>query len=266
MPEKNSISPKDLNSLIGTPNVPEIVDVCVDVDFDDDPYLIPCSWRHPYCDVDGLTEKLDGKPAVIVCQKGMKLSQGVTALLNARGIYAQFLTGGMYGWRDQTDTMRIPFQAIPLSNLWVTYNSLRIDDIACAWLIRRFVDRTSEFLFVAPEVSQAVVEKFNANPLSFDDVRAARTSETSGFDRMRGVFALDAPALDRMALVIKGTISNQHPIHSAAPGLLALAVGVTHQYQDNHMRLSAGFMLFDALYAWASDGYEKGQDWPGERS
>lgn len=266
MPEPNVIYPKELNKLIGTSDVSAIVDICVETDFADDPYLIPGSWRHPFNDVDGLAKKLHGKCAIIVCQKGKKLSQGVAALLTARGVNARFLAGGMHAWRDAAETMRIPFKALPRHSLWVTHDGPGVDAIACAWLIRRFVDHKAEFIFVAPEVCQDVADKFHAASIDISDTHTFDISAESGFDRMLGVFGLSSNALNRMAQVVRGTVSKHEPQHSVADGLLALSVGVSHQYQDDQMRLSVGLVLFDALYAWARDGYEKGRDWPSERS
>ncbi len=76
----NEISPANLMRLVGTPQSPAIVDVCIDDDFAEDPHLIPGAFRHPYGDLAGLTARLGDKDTVVVCQKGLKLSHGVAAL------------------------------------------------------------------------------------------------------------------------------------------------------------------------------------------
>jgi len=154
MAAPNEISVPQLLRLIGLADAPLIVDVCTDADFSDDPYLIPGSFRHPHTDIAGLKSRLKGAPCVIVCQKGAKLSQGVTARLRAEGIAAEYLAGGQFAWRDHPQAMRIPIAAVPPSvdgaTLRVTRQRPKIDRIACPWLIRRFVDRAARFLFVSP--------------------------------------------------------------------------------------------------------------------
>ena len=84
MPSPTEITVPQLHRLIGTPQAPVIVDVCIDEDFRADPRLIPGSFRHPFHDIEALAERLRGKRTVVVCQKGRKLSQGAAALLRAR--------------------------------------------------------------------------------------------------------------------------------------------------------------------------------------
>lgn len=88
MAAPNEITSAQLRRLIGTPECPVIVDISIDPDFEDDPNLIanliPGAFRHPHTDVPGLINRLDGRPCVITCQQGIKLSQGLTALLRAQ--------------------------------------------------------------------------------------------------------------------------------------------------------------------------------------
>jgi rhodanese-related sulfurtransferase len=117
MAAPNEISCKNLLRLIGMPERPVIVDISIDPDFSEDPFLIPGSIRHPHTNFEGLIARLNGRNCIIVCQKGIKLSQGLTSRLRGRGIDAQYLEGGMYGWREMPDAPRIPFAALPTSNL-----------------------------------------------------------------------------------------------------------------------------------------------------
>lgn len=84
MAAPNEITSAQLLRLIGTPECPVIVDISIDPDFEDDPNLIPGAFRHPHTDVLGLIKRLDGRPCVITCERGIKLSQGLTALLQAK--------------------------------------------------------------------------------------------------------------------------------------------------------------------------------------
>lgn len=106
MPAPHQITPAQLNRLIGTAECPEIVDVCIDEDFAKDPHLTPGSCRHGHTIIPSLIIQLKATPAVTVCQKCRKLSQGVAAWLRSEGPQADHLQGGIYGWRDATGLSR----------------------------------------------------------------------------------------------------------------------------------------------------------------
>lgn len=266
MPAPNEITPQQLLRLIGTPDCPAIVDICIGPDFAEDPYLIPGSFRHPHTDIAGLVDRLKGRPCVIVCQKGLKLSQGLTAWLRSEGIAAEYLSGGMYGWRDTKGAPRVPAGALPApvegATLWVTRHRPKIDRIACPWLIRRFVDPAARFLFVAPPEVAGVADRYGATPFDVEDVFWSHRGEYCTFDTMLSEFALETEALGRMAEIIRGADTNRHDLTPQSAGLLALSVGLSRQYRDDQAQMEAGLAIYDALYRWARDGINEGHDWP----
>ena len=266
----SEITPSQLNRLIGTPDCPDLIDVCIDADFEADPFLIPGSRRHPHTDLAGLKARLtpEGR-TVIICQKGKKLSQGVAAWLAGDGIAAEYLSGGVQGWRDAPDTMRIPVSALPPpvdgQTLWVTRHRPKIDRIACPWLIRRFVDPNARFLFVSPSEVTSVADRFGATPFDIEDVFWSHRGDKCTFDTMCAEFNLASPALDRLAQIVRGADTDRHDLHPAAAGLLAISVGLSRQFRNDQAQLQAGLALYDALYRWARDGYDEGHDWPVAR-
>lgn len=269
MPALNEISVSQLNRLIGTPVCPEVIDISLDQDFTADPYLIPGSRRHPHTEVSGLVSSLQGRHVVVTCQKGIKLSQGMAAWLQSEGIEAEYLAGGMYGWRAAQDTMRVPFAVLPApvggSMLWVTRHRPKIDRIACPWLIRRFVDRQARFLFVSPAEVAGVAERYGAVPFDVEGTFWSHRGERCSFDTMLEELQLSSPALQRLAEVVRGADTNRHDLHPVCAGLLAVSVGLSRQYRNDQVQLMAGMALYDALYRWARDGYEEGHDWPAVR-
>ncbi|EPX80227.1 chromate resistance protein ChrB domain-containing protein [Litoreibacter arenae] len=249
----SEISPTALMRLIGTPDAPTILDVCIDADFADDPRLIPTARRWPHPEIGGF----DGAgPVVVVCQKGLKLSHGAAAFLRAKGIAAEALEGGIYAWRDAGLPL-IPAAAIP-APLWVTRHRPKIDRIACPWLIRRFVDPSAQFMFVPPSEVPAVAEKFGATPFDVEGVAFSHVGERCSFDTMLDAFKLDTEPLQTMATVIRAADTNRHDLAPEAAGLLALSVGLSRQYKDDSAQLEAGMALYDALYRWARDGQGEG--------
>ena len=103
MTSPTQITVSQLSRLVGLPDAPVLVDVCIDEDFADDPRLLPTAFRHPYQDIAALAPKLAGERVVVICQKGRKLSQGAAAVLRNCGIAAESLEGGVFGWRDVED-------------------------------------------------------------------------------------------------------------------------------------------------------------------
>lgn len=269
MAAPNEISVPQLLRLIGLPDAPVIVDVSIDPDFSDDPFLIPGAFRHPHDDFSGLKARLCGRACVVICQQGIKLSQGMAAQLRADGLHAEYLQGGNFAWRDHQDAPRVPAAAIPPfvngATLWVTRHRPKIDRIACPWLIRRFVDQNARVLFVAPAQVLGVAERYNATPFDIEDVFWSHRSDACTFDTMLAEFDLQTPALMRLATVIRAADTNTHDLAPQAAGLLALSVGLSRQYRDDTAQLEAGMAIYDALYRWARDGTDEGHDWPAER-
>ncbi len=269
MPAPNEITCAKLLRLIGTPECPVIVDISIDPDFEADPYLIPGSFRHSHRNRDSLLTKLDGRKCVLTCQKGIKLSQGLAAWLRAEGVEAEYLSGGMHGWRDAPGMMRIPAAKIPDAvdgaTLWVTRHRPKIDRIACPWLIRRFIDPGARFLFVSPQEVAGVGDRYGATPFDVEGVYFSHRGDRCSFDTFLEEFELTSDPLRRMADVIRGADTDRLDLAPQAAGLLAISVGLSRMYSDDQKQLRAGMELYDAFYRWARDGFEEGHDWPASR-
>ena len=269
MAAPNEITPAQLLRLIGSPEAPVIVDISIDADFAADPYLVPTSFRHPHTDLPGLRDRLQGRACVVLCQKGAKLSQGMVAHLRADGCAAEYLSGGMYGWRAAQGTVRVPATILPPhvdgTTLWVTRHRPKIDRIACPWLIRRFVDPGARFLFVSPSEVMGVADRYGATPFDVDGAFWSHRGAHCTFDTMLDEFALHTPALDRLACVIRAADTNRHDLAPQAAGLLALSAGLARQYRDDQAQPGAGMALYDAFYRWARDGADEGHACPTGR-
>lgn len=266
MPSPSEITVQQLSRLVGTPSAPRIVDICVDDDFRADPRLIPTSLRFAFENVAQLAPKLQGKRVVIVCHRGRKLSQGAAAILRDLGIMAESLAGGIVAWRDAGEPL-IPAKALPDRNadgrtVWVTRHRPKIDRIACPWLIRRFVDPTAQFLFVAPCEVLAVAEKFHATPFDIEDVFWSHRGEACTFDTMIGEFCLETAPLKHLATIVRAADTNRHDLAPQAAGLLAASLGLSRMYRDDLEQLDAGMGLYDAFYRWCRDALDEGHDWP----
>lgn len=255
MPVLNKTSAATLNHLIGTPECPELIDVCVDTDFLEDPYLIPGSRRHSHDDLAGLERRLSPDThTVFICQKGKKLSQGVTAWWTAKGGYASYLEGGVQGWDTVPNSGRIPFTALPAAadneTLWVTDSSRRISQLAAAWLIRRFIDNKARILFVSPSEVDGVAEHFGAMPFCTHTDSEAHAS----LDLMLETFQLTSFALKRIAKIVRAIDRPNAGSDTTAPGLRVLFDGLSRQFCNHNEELQVALTIFDALYRAARDG------------
>ncbi|WP_342237741.1 chromate resistance protein ChrB domain-containing protein [Inquilinus sp. OTU3971] len=268
MPSNIEITVPQLSRLVGLPNAPTIVDVRTPEDFEADPRLLPASQRRDFRSVSAWASELASRQVVVVCQKGLKLSQGVTAWLLHEGIRAETLEGGFEAWRDAggllVETGRLPPPDAAGRTVWVTRARPKVDRIACPWLIRRFVDPQAVFLFVAASEVPAVADRFQATPFDIDGVFWSHRGERCTFDTMIEEFGLASGPLDRLATVIRGADTARLDLAPQAAGLLAASLGLSRMYRDDLDQLAAGLPLYDAFYRWCRDATEETHNWPSK--
>ena len=264
MPALNEITPQQLSRLIGTPECPVLIDVCTDDDFNTDARLIPGARRHPFHKIEDLVPELSGQKVIVICFKGLKLSQGAAALLRHHGITCETLQGGNIAWR-KADLPLVPIDKIPMqpdgTTLWVTRHRPKIDRIACPWLIRRFVDPRAKFLFVAPAQVHNVAEKFNASAFDVEDCFWTHRGENCTFDTMVDEFGLNTQAMQKLATIIRGADTDRHDLAPEAAGLMAASLGLSRIYRNDLEQLQAGIHLYDAFYRWARDASDETHTW-----
>ena len=257
MPSTTEITVSQLSRLIGLPQTPIILDVRGQEEFAADPRLIPGAQRYDPEENTCSTTRLERQSAIVVCQHGLHLSQGLSAWLRHRGVAAQTLEGGFAAWRTGGHLL-IPADKVPARDaqgrtVWVTRARPKIVRIACPWLIRRFIDREAVFLFVAPSEVMAVSKQFTATPF---DVRGAfwdDRGERCTFDVMVEEFALGLDALARLAVIVRGADTGQLDLTPQSPGLLAASLGYSRMYRDDLAQLEAAMPLYDAFYRWCRD-------------
>ncbi len=266
MPSPNEITIPQLARLIGTPNAPIVYDVRIDDDFEAHSNFIPTAIRHPHNNIASLAQELRGQNVIIYCQKGKKLSQGAMAVLRQSGVRAESLQGGYLAWKDARQ-MLVPAAKVPdgvncNGSICVTRHRPKIDRMACPWLIRRFIDKRAQFLFVAPSEVLEVGEKFNAIPFDVEDVFWSHRGECCTFDTMLEEFELQSDALKRLATIVCGADTNRLDLAPESAGLLAASLGMSRMYRDDWEQLEAGLALYDAFYRWARDASDEVHDWP----
>jgi rhodanese-related sulfurtransferase len=261
-----SISPDKLIRLIGVPNAPMLIDIRPDEDFAADPRMIPGAVRRSHHDLPNWAPGLAGKSVIVICRQGQHLSDGTAAWLRHGDVAAEILEGGQAAWNEaRLPTVRadvIPLRDGQGRTIWVTRSRPKIDRIACAWLIRRFVDLSAVFLFVAPSAVAKVAERFNATPFDVEHVFWSHRGELCTFDVMVQEFGLSTPALDRLATMVRAADTARLDLSPEAPGLLAASLGLSRMYDDDLEQLSAGLLLYDAFYRWCRDATRETHNWP----
>ena len=140
---------------------------------------------------------------------------------------------------------------------WVTRERPKIDRIACPWLIRRFIDPRAEFLYVPSAEVRAVAKAEHAIPYDVPEVESAQRGELSSFDAFVADFGLGDAALAELALIVRGADTGKPELTPQSPGLLAVSLGLSLNYPDDHAMLEQGMVIYDALYAWIRSAQTK---------
>jgi rhodanese-related sulfurtransferase len=266
MPAPTIVTAQQLARRIGLPDAPLLIDVRIEEDAAADPRFLPGATRRSHHDVADWAGAFAGRDVTVICQKGLKLSQGVAAWLRHAGAAAESLEGGFEAWRDAGLPLVSPAHVPPRDSagrtLWVTRARPKVDRIACPWLIRRFVDPGAVFLFVAPAEVAAVADRFAATPFDIEGVFWSHRGELCTFDVMLDEFALHTPALDRLALIVRGADTARPDLAPEAAGLLAASLGLSRMHRDDLAQLDAGLALYDAFYRWARDATDETHNWP----
>ena len=144
---------------------------------------------------------------------------------------------------------------------WVTRKNANVDRIACPWLIKRFIDKDAEFLFVPAEEVGAVAQRDGAIPF---DVKGAELGHVDGrcsFESILVKFKLSDPVLQRLARIVHGAdVSADINIVPESAGLKAIAHGfaLTHGEND-HEKIRLETPMYDALYAWCQNADADGK-------
>jgi hypothetical protein len=130
---------------------------------------------------------------------------------------------------------------------WVTWENVGVDRMACAWLIKRFIDSKANFVFIA-----AGEKSLPKNAEAFD-IPGARLSHKRGhctFYTMLREYDLNDPVLQKLArMVDEADVVQEVMLEPAAPGLDLICRGVRLTSKDDNDTLEKGMLIYEALYA-----------------
>jgi len=257
-----SITASELKSALAGREPPLLIDVRRAPAFRAAPDMAAGALRRDPGVVSEWVKTLPRAASVITyCVHGHEVSQNAAKALREAGLTARFLEGGLEeGWKAAGgEVVSKPKEA---ATRWVTRERPKIDRIACPWLIARFVDPEAEFLYVPnKEVLRAAKEK-EAIPYDVPDVHFSHDGELCSFDTFLKTYRLMGdPALARLAVIVRGADTARLDLAPQAAGLLAVSLGLSRNFQDDHEMLKHGMVMYDALYAWCREGQDETHTW-----
>ena len=133
---------------------------------------------------------------------------------------------------------------------WITRERPKIDRIACPWLIARFIDKSPEFLYVPRDQVLRVADDTGAIPYDVEGVELSHVGELCSFDAFLEKYELKDPALQRLAVIVRGADTSRLDLTPESSGLYAISQGLSRNFTDDHEMLEHGLVVYDALYAW----------------
>jgi hypothetical protein len=141
---------------------------------------------------------------------------------------------------------------------WITRKNIKVDRVACPWLIRRFVDPQAEFLFVEENELLAAATRENAIPFDapwLSEVKLNHRGSRCSFEAIIEDYHLQAPGLDRLGLIVRAAdVKGQEEVAPEGIGLRAVAHGFAATGISDEERLVRQFPVYDALYEYARQG------------
>lgn len=148
---------------------------------------------------------------------------------------------------------------------WITRERPKIDRVACPWLIARFIEADAEFVFVPADQVHAQAAATGAIPYDVPGVELTHDGPLCSFDAILKKYGLTDPCLQDLAVIVRGADTGRSDLAPQCPGLLAISLGLSHLFADDHEQLRHGFVMYDALYAWLKHVRNEKHDWNPQR-
>jgi hypothetical protein len=144
---------------------------------------------------------------------------------------------------------------------WVTRQRVKVDRVACPWLIKKFVDPVAEFLFVPAEQVLDVAQRESATPFDVPEVELGHHGKQCSFEAILQKYELFRdPALVLLGKIVNGAdTDNTLWSQPESAGLEAIAEGFRHLgFPDDHAQNAAEWIVYDALYAYCQEMVRQG--------
>lgn len=145
---------------------------------------------------------------------------------------------------------------------WITRERVKVDRVACPWLIRKFVDPQAEFIFVPAEKAMDEARRLDATPYDVPNVELGHHGKECSFDAIVRTYDLAKdPAIVLLARIVNGAdTDNSLWRQPESAGLNAIAEGFRHLgFQDDVAQNQAEWIVYDALYAYCLEMVKRGK-------
>ena len=251
------ISISSLSASAGSAASPLLIDVRRRETFDADTVMIAgATWRDPLATDDWIKFMPRHRDIVVYCVHGYEISRNASATLRTAGMKAHYLDGGIEAWK-QSGAPTIKKQlglSVPspfnIPSKWITRERPKIDRIACPWLIRRFIDPLAEFLYVPSSDVISAAKSHAATAYDVPNVQFSHRGDACSFDAFIADFDIHDAALNDLAAIVRGADTGKPELTPQSSGLLAISLGLSALYPNDHEMLERGMVVYDALYAW----------------
>jgi hypothetical protein len=134
---------------------------------------------------------------------------------------------------------------------WITRERPKIDRLACPWLIKRFIDKDAEIIYVPFDQVISKAKEFDAIAFDIPGVEFTHYGDHCTFDYIIKKYNITDPAVLTMAVIVRGADTDRHDIAPQASGLWAISAGLASNITDDQQLLERAMILYDSLYTWA---------------
>lgn len=145
---------------------------------------------------------------------------------------------------------------------WITREKVKVDRVACPWLIKKFVDKDAEFFFVPRDRVNDEAKRLGATPFDVEGCELGHVGQRCSFETILSKYHLDEdPAMKLLGKIVNGADTDNELYHQPeGPGLEAIAEGFRHLgLKDDHEILAKESIVYDALFAYCQAMVKQGK-------
>lgn len=134
---------------------------------------------------------------------------------------------------------------------WITRERPKIDRIACPWLIKNFVDKEAEFIYVPRENVFTEAKRLEAIPYDIPGAEYSHEGSYCTFDYIVKKHIITDAAVHQIAKIVRGADTDNFSLAAQSAGLWAISAGLSYNYKNDYEMLETGMKIYNALYSWA---------------
>jgi hypothetical protein len=132
---------------------------------------------------------------------------------------------------------------------WVTRAKVKVDRVACPWLIKNFIDKDAEFVFVPGDTDPSTITY--GTPYDMKDVELGHHGSECSFDAFMKKYALTGDlALVEIQKVVRAADTHNTEGNPMGEALGQIAEGFQLISRDDYEVHKMEFPLYDAMYAY----------------